>query len=560
VLPLTTKVVVDAVIPNQRADLLPMLGIALLGTVLLHGVLSIARGLTLLTLRARADTSLSRGFVRHLLRLPLPFFLQRSRGDLLMRLGSVSTSREMVTQQVLTVVLDVVLLTGYLIALLFIAPAYLTVVAILAALHAVTLVKAFSRMGILAQRELTAKSEEQNYLVETLEAFVPVKANGAEPRVEEQWAKRFAVYRDAMLKRSRFAAFVDAAQQGLVTLAPLGLLWFGVAAVLSGRMTLGTALAANTLALSVLSPVQTMAAAAQMYSAVRSQIERLYDVIDAEEEKSGQLRLNANVPVRIDVRGVTFRYHADAAPVLSDISFSVPPGGKVGVVGRTGSGKSTVALILLGLVRPESGEVHHDAVGLGQLDLAALRANCGAVLQELSLFNGTLRDNITLGRVDIDDADVAWAAGIAGLHADVIRLPMGYDTPVGGGGAALSAGQRQRVALARALAHRPRLLLLDEATSHLDPGTERRVDAALSELKVTRVVISHRLSAIRNADQILVIDHGRITARGRHVELVNQPGLYRDLFGEGESNAAAPAAGARTAASFGNGWQPGVVA
>jgi ATP-binding cassette, subfamily B, bacterial len=217
--------------------------------------------------------------------------------------------------------------------------------------------------------------------------------------------------------------------------------------------------------------------------------------------------------------------------VLTDISFSVPAGGKVGIVGRTGSGKSTIAMLTLGLLRPEAGEVWHDGVALAKLDLADLRASCGAVLQELSLFNGSIRDNITLGRAGIADSDLAWAARVAGLHADVLRLPMGYETMVGGGGAALSAGQRQRVALARALVHRPRLLILDEATSHLDPGTERRVDEALSQLQVTRIVISHRLSAIRNADEILVVEQGRITARGDHDILVTQPGAYRDLFG-----------------------------
>jgi ABC-type bacteriocin/lantibiotic exporter with double-glycine peptidase domain len=180
-------------------------------------------------------------------------------------------------------------------------------------------------------------------------------------------------------------------------------------------------------------------------------------------------------------------------------------------------------------------------VRLAELDLAALRSTCGAVLQDLSLFNGTIRDNITLGRDGLDDTDLARAASIAGLHADVARLPMGYDTPVGGGGGALSAGQRQRIALARALVHQPRLLILDEATSHLDPGTERRVDEALSWLEVTRVVISHRLSAIRNADLILVVHQGRIAARGRHQDLIAQEGIYRDLFGEAAAVEPGPA-------------------
>jgi ATP-binding cassette, subfamily B, bacterial len=541
VLPLSTQMVVDGLIPDARADLLPAFGVAVVATALLSGALTLARAMTLLALRSRADATLNGGFVRHLLRLPLPFFLHRSRGDLLLRLASVSTTRETITQQVLMLVLDCALLIGYLVALVLVAPVYLLVVGTLAAMHVAVLLRAFARMGALAQRELAARSEEQNYLVEALEAVVPVKANGAEPRVQERWASLFGKYREAMLRRSKLSAVLDAAQNALSVGAPLALLWLGVAAVLDGTMSLGTALAANTVALAVLLPVQKIAAAGQTYSMLRSQIERVYDVVDASEEPSGSRRLDPNTSVWIDVRDVSFRYHADGPLVLNHIDFTVPPGGKVGIVGRTGSGKSTIALLVLGLLRPQSGEIRHDGVSLTELDLAAMRATCGAVLQDLNLFNGTIRDNITLGRDGIDDTDVARAAGIAGLHADVARLPMGYDTPVGGGGAALSAGQRQRIALARALVHRPRLLILDEATSHLDPGTERRVDEALSKLDVTRIVISHRLSAIRNADLIVVVHQGRIAARGRHDDLVAQEGVYRELFGEATGEVAAPA-------------------
>jgi ABC-type bacteriocin/lantibiotic exporter with double-glycine peptidase domain len=543
VLPVSTKVVVDGLVPGSRSDLLPVFGIAVLGTALLSGTLTLARALTLLALRKRADTALSRGFVRHLLRLPLRFFLHRSRGDLLLRLASVSSTREAVTQRILTLVLDLGLLVGYLAALVLVAPVYLLVVGVLAALHTLLLARAFVRMGTLAQRELAAKSEEQSQLVEALEAVVPVKANGAEPQVEQRWATQFDKYLEAMVRRGRFSAFLEAMQNVLTVGAPLALLWLGVAAVLDGRMTLGTALAANSVAVAVLSPVQTMAAAGQTYSMLRSQIERVYDVIDAAAEQSGTRRLGQRASVRVDVDDVSFRYHADGPNVLSDISFTVPPGGKLGIVGRTGSGKSTIALLLLGLVRAESGEIRHDGIPVAALDLAALRSACGAVLQDLNLFNGTIRDNIVLGREGINDDDLARAAGIAGLHADVARLPMGYATPVGSGGGALSAGQRQRIALARALVHRPRLLILDEATSHLDPATERRVDEALSRLEVTRVVISHRLSAVRNADQILVVQQGRIVERGRHEDLVAHEGIYRDLFGEATAETAP--AGAR---------------
>ncbi|WP_214409116.1 peptidase domain-containing ABC transporter [Sphaerisporangium fuscum] len=532
VLPVATQQVVDTFAPDRRADVLPVFAAVVLGTTVLAGLTSLLRELAVLTLRVRAEAVLGRQLIRHMLRLPLTFFIQRRRGDLLARLGSVSTTREAVTQRLLTLILDAALLTGYLIGLTLLAPGYVLVVLVMAAAHVLLVLRISPRIGAVHQRELSTKAEEQSYLTETLEAIVPVKANGVEPRAERHWMRLYDHHRSALLARGRITATLEALHQSLLTLAPLLLLLFGLALVLSGGMTLGTALAANTVALAVLAPVQSLAGAGQNYPMLRSQIERVYDIVDAGEEPGGGVRLTSGAASRVEVEGLVFHYQADAEPVVKDLTFSVPAGSKLGIVGRTGSGKSTIALLVLGLLRPTGGTVRHDGHPLDELDVHDLRSRCGAVLQDLTLFNGTIKDNLTLGREDATDAEVVRAASIAGLHDDVVAMPMGYQTLVGEAGAALSAGQRQRVALARALVHRPRLLILDEATSHLDPETERRVDAALSGLEVTRIVISHRLSAIRDADRILVLDRGRMVAMGRHEELISVAGTYKRLFAD----------------------------
>ncbi|GAA1274269.1 NHLP family bacteriocin export ABC transporter peptidase/permease/ATPase [Planotetraspora silvatica] len=530
-LPLATKVVVDYLVPAGRLDLLGMLGAGIAGIVILQGAVNVVRSRTLLKLRALADRRLIGRFVTHLLRLPLGFFLQRTRGDLLMRLSSVSSGREALTQQLLTVALDGVLLIGYVTALTFISPWYTLVVAVLAVLQVSLMLSSYNRMRVLSQQELTTRAEEQSYLIEALQAMLPVKANGVEEQARLRWSTLFDTYQTAMVRRGRASSWYEGGQAALSVLAPLALLWCGVWLVLGGRMTLGSMLAANTLAMSVLSPLMAFVGVIQLLSMLRGQIERVYDVLDSAPETSGDQELPGRRPVSVWMRDVTFRYAAEAPPVIKNVSFTVAAGAKLGVVGRTGSGKSTLALLVLGLLRAEAGVVAHDGVSIDDLDIGDLRRGCGAVLQELSLFNGPIRDNITMGSPDATDAAVIEAATIAGLHDDVLRLPMGYETNVGEGGASLSAGQRQRVALARALVHRPRLLILDEATSHLDPETERRVDEALSALRVTRIVVSHRLSAIRNADEIVAMHDGRIADRGTHEELVIRPGVYRELFG-----------------------------
>ena len=266
-------------------------------------------------------------------------------------------------------------------------------------------------------------------------------------------------------------------------------------------------------------------------------LDRLGDVIEAEPEQGAErasLREVRSVEGAVRLRDVGFRYGGpESPPVLSGINLDIAPGSTVAVVGRSGSGKTTLVKLIAGLLEPTEGAVELDRTDLRTVDYRTARRHIGFVLQESHLFDDTIAANIALGE-DPDPAQVQWAAKVADVHDVVERLPFGYETRIGESGLRLSGGQAQRIAIARAVYRRPAVLLLDEASSALDAESERAVKQNLDELMHgrTAVVIAHRLSTVRDADQIVVIDRGSIVERGTHTELMAREGLYYYLVGQ----------------------------
>jgi ABC-type methionine transport system ATPase subunit len=301
--------------------------------------------------------------------------------------------------------------------------------------------------------------------------------------------------------------------------------------VLNGGISLGTMLAAAAMAAGFLEPLATLVQTGLKLQLLRSYMERINDVLDAPAEQEGQTVATApRLTGRIRAEGVSFAYGGPLAPlVVKDVSLEVQPGELLGIVGRSGSGKSTFAHLLLGLYLPTSGRILFDGRELTELDFRSLRGQIGIVTQRPYLFGATIRQNIALSNPAMPHQAVVDAAKLACIHDEIVAMPMGYDTPLVDAGASLSGGQQQRIALARALAHRPTVLLLDEATSDLDAVTERMVHRNLRALGCTRIVIAHRLSTIVDADTILVLDQGKIVEHGKHDELVRRDGHYARL-------------------------------
>jgi ABC-type bacteriocin/lantibiotic exporter with double-glycine peptidase domain len=390
----------------------------------------------------------------------------------------------------------------------------------------------------LAAETLAAEAEEHGYLIEVLKGVGTLKASGAEGRAFAAWQNLFYASLNAATHKHFIGAVIEEGRWLIRALAPLVLLWVGMRQVIGGALGLGEMLALIQLASLFLSPLSSLVHSAQRLQLAGAHLERIADVLNTAPEGSGQVGADpGRLQREIELKRVSFRYHSDAPYVLRDISLVIRAGQKVAIVGRSGSGKSTLARLLLRLYEPTAGVILYDGIDARHMDLQGLRQEFGVVMQEPFLFSGSIRQNIALYVPDISLDRIRVAARLAAIHEDIEAMPMGYETRVAEDASTLSGGQRQRLALARALALEPAILLLDEATIHLDPLTEREIEASLDRLNCTRIVIAHRLSTVRNAAMIVVLDQGRVVEHGSHEELLERDGAYAALIrGQGTAN------------------------
>jgi ABC-type bacteriocin/lantibiotic exporter with double-glycine peptidase domain len=529
--PLLTAVVVNQVIPFHLKDTLTILALGLLLLIVAQVVMTLLRSTILLALHTRVDTAMMLGFFEQLTSLPLRFFQQRSSGDLLARLGSNLVIRETLSNQVISTLLDGSLVVTYLL-ILFRGSLFFGIVALAVGVVQVGILLASNRLiRRLSKQELLTQGKFHGYAAEALVGITTLKAAGAEQRALERWTNLFFEQMNASVRRSYLSALVELAVTNLRALAPLLLLVIGTFQVLQGTLQAGTMLALVTLATYFLTPLGSLVTSGQHLQIVRAHLERVADVLDAEPEQAMQ---TTTPPPRLTghlrLQNVSFQYDPHSPVILHDIHVAIRPGQKVALVGRTGSGKTTLGMLLLGLYLPTSGDIFYDHLPLYTLNYQSVRAQFGVVTQGATIFSGTIRENIALNQPAMPIEQVIQAAQAAAIHEDILRMPMEYETFVAEGGSALSGGQRQRLALARALASNPVILLLDEATSALDVVTEQAVERNLQTLNCTQIIIAHRLSTIRNADLILVLDQGTILERGTHEELLSQQGAYAQLI------------------------------
>ncbi len=529
-LPVLTGLVVDRVVPHGDLGLLRVLVIALCGLLAFRFAAALVRALFLVQLRTDLDARLTLEFLEHLVDLPYAFFQTRSTGDLMMRLNSNATIREMLTGATLAAALDGASASLCLALLLAASPPLGALALVLAAALGLLFLATRRRYREAMALTLDRQARSRSHQVQMFAGIETLKATGAEQRAVERWANLFVDELDASAAQGRLAAWTDALLDALATASPLCVLLAGCHLVLQGSLSLGAMLALNALALGFLGPVAALMTTGLQLETLKSYVARLDDVLGAEKEQPRGVALaRPALSGRIRLEGVSFRYGARGPLAVTEVSLQIEPGQFVALVGPSGAGKSTLAHLLLGLYTPTSGQVLFDEHDLAQLDLRWLRRRVGVVTQSPHLFGSSIRDNIALADPGLRLDEIAAAARLAHIHDEILGMPMGYATHLGHGASAVSGGQRQRIALARALVNRPSILLLDEATSNLDALTERRIHDELDRLRCTRIVIAHRLSTVRRADSIVVVEQGRVVESGSYDDLVRRNARFAAL-------------------------------
>ncbi|MCC7571508.1 peptidase domain-containing ABC transporter [Candidatus Micrarchaeota archaeon] len=529
-IPLFMQNIVDKVLVRQDASLLNIMLAGMIVIAAFQVATSALRQYMLVFAARQIDMSLMTKFYSHVLGLPLKFFEDRKVGDIISRFNENSKIRDLLTGTSLSVVLDILTVIVYL-SLMFYYNGKLALLALLfIPLFSILPLFFTPVMKKVSRESFQAGADTQSYIVESISGISTVKALAVEKPVRWKWEEKLQKMMGLQQKAAMIATAADSTSRILQTLSTTFILWYGANLVMAGNISVGQLMAFNALLGSVITPILQTIGLWDKIQEGRIALERLNDVLDAELEQNQGDNYLVMPPItgQITFKNVTFRYGKEDKNVLSNINLEIAPGQTVALVGRSGSGKTTLANLVLRMHRPVDGSILIDGIDIRNVAANSLRRQIGMVLQDNFLFSGTIKGNIALGVSDPPMEEVITAAMLAGANDFISELPMGYESVIGERGMSLSGGQRQRLAIARALFSRPRILILDEATSALDNESERIIQQNLDNILQDRttIVIAHRLSTVRNADLIVVLDKGVIMEKGTHYELMEKKGLY----------------------------------
>lgn len=532
--PIMTQVVIDKVLVNNSMSTLWSIAIGIIIVYIYELVLGIAKNYVFTHTTNRIDVILNYKLFKHLFALPLKYFESRRVGETVARVRELDNIRNFLTGTPLSSIIDflfiivyIVILFIYNVSLALIVVASIPVFAILSAIITPIFKKRLDE-------KFNAGAESQSFLVESINGVQTVKSFALEENFEKKWGDIQSEYVKAGYKTSMVSANSNSIAQFIQKMFELLILVFGAVAVMNGALTVGALVAFRMLSGRVTGPVLRLVQLWQEYQQASMSVKRIGDIFNSPTEPISNTNLS-NLPSikgKISFDKVRFRYKIDNPEVIKGITFDIAEGSIIGIVGRSGSGKSTISKLIQRLYIPESGKISIDNIDISLVNPLWLRTQIGVVLQENYMFSGTVSENIAIHMPSASAEQIIQAAITAGAHEFITELPNGYDTIIGEKGIGLSGGQKQRIAIARAIIANPRILIFDEATSALDYESESIIQKNLKDICKGRTVliIAHRLSTLKIAQKIMVIDKGELVEYDTHENLLEENGLYSYLY------------------------------
>lgn len=538
VTPVFTQVILDKVIVHRSLITLDVLAFAFVTVMFFELLLNFSRKYIFLHTACKIDAKLGAKLFKHLFALPFTYFETRKVGNIITRVRELDQIREFITSKSVSVILDLFFSFVFIIMMFLYSPLLTFIV--------IGFVFVIALLYVLITPELRARLESKfqmgaqsnSYLVESVTGIQTVKSLAIEGAMQKKWEDYLAGYINSSFKLSNMSNIAGALSGLLQKAMTISILYFGVKLVIANKLTIGQLIAFQMFSNQFFAPVLRLVNLWNEFQQCLLGVDRLGDILNNPIElQSSQSITLPQIQGAVKFDNICFKYTPNSPYVINNFNFFVKPGMSVGIVGRSGSGKSTITKLIQRLYIPNEGSAYIDGVDIRQMNPNWLRYNIGIVLQENYLFAGTIRENISLPKPDAPIEMVIRAAQMAGAHEFISELPEGYDTLVGERGATLSGGQRQRVAIARALITDPRIFIMDEATSALDYESERVILSNMSRITKGRTtfIIAHRLSAVRNCDVIIVLDKGRIIEAGNHNDLMKlEKGYYKFLYSQQE--------------------------
>ena len=538
IVPAFSKIFIDDILLGGKSNWLKPLLWGMGIVVILQAVLTGLQQHYLLKMETKTAVSNAGKFFWHIFRLPVEFFQQRSVGDITNRLQSNDQVAAFLSRELAETVIGLLTIVFYFIVMLQYSIVLALVSLLMAALSIAYLVYSSNKIETLNKKLLQDKGKVMGFSVSGLYIIETLKASASESDFFAKWSGYHAKEINSQQRLGKTTQILLQLPEFLSEFANVIVLFVGGLIIINGHLTIGSLIAFQGLLGSFMTPVNGLTQMGMNMKQVQGDINRLEDVfkynldenVSREVEVENEEEVYQKLIGYIEVKDLSFGYNPWDPPLIENFNLSLAPGSRVALVGGSGSGKSTVARLIAGIHQPWSGEILFDGKPRENLPRSVMVNSMAVVDQDITLFDGTIKENLTMWDTTISEFNIIRAAKDACIHDDINIRDKGYDHKVSEGGANFSGGQRQRLEITRALAGNPSILILDEATSALDVHTENLVDENIRRRGCTCIIIAHRLSTIRDCDEIIVMDRGKIVERGTHDELKNAGGLYAQLI------------------------------